>query len=179
MGSFFAFLSGSPFVYTGHFGLTPTQYSLAFSVNAIAFIGAAQFTGTVARRFGLRRMVMGALTYYLAMMMLLVAATLAGVDNLYFVIGGLFIAAAGLGLVVPSVAVLAMEHHGPRAGSASALLGTIQLIVAAAIIGVVGIASDGTVLRMLLIITVCAAIAFVFGLLSLVRAPHVVAAPAE
>ena len=67
MGSFFAFLSGSPFVYTGHFGLTPTQYSLAFSVNAIAFIGAAQFTGTVARRFGLRRMVMGALTYYLAM----------------------------------------------------------------------------------------------------------------
>ena len=28
-----------------HYGLTPTQYSLAFSVNAVSFIGASQFAG--------------------------------------------------------------------------------------------------------------------------------------
>src|SRR5262249_33569778 len=42
MASFFSFLAGSSFVYIGHFGLTPTQYSAAFSVNAIGFIGASQ-----------------------------------------------------------------------------------------------------------------------------------------
>ncbi len=45
MASFFAFLATSSFVYIGHYGLTPTQYSLAFSVNAIGFIGASQFAG--------------------------------------------------------------------------------------------------------------------------------------
>jgi DHA1 family bicyclomycin/chloramphenicol resistance-like MFS transporter len=179
MGSFFAFLSSSSFVYIEHFGLTPTQFSLAFSVNAIAFIGAAQLTGTVARRVGLRRMVMGALTYYFVVTSLLVAATLAGVDNLPFLIAGLFIAAGGMGLVVPSVAVLAMEHHCHRAGSASALLGTIQLIVAAGIIGIVGVISDGSVLRMVLMIAGSGAVAFVFGLLTLIRAPQAVPAPAE
>ena len=39
MSSFFAFLAGSSFVYIDHFGLTPTQYSLGFAVNAVAFIG--------------------------------------------------------------------------------------------------------------------------------------------
>jgi DHA1 family bicyclomycin/chloramphenicol resistance-like MFS transporter len=42
MSSFFAFLAGSSFVYIGHFGLSPTQYSLAFSANAVGFIGASQ-----------------------------------------------------------------------------------------------------------------------------------------
>ena len=44
MSSFFAFLASSSFIYIDHFGLTPTQYSLAFSVNAIGFIGASQFS---------------------------------------------------------------------------------------------------------------------------------------
>jgi DHA1 family bicyclomycin/chloramphenicol resistance-like MFS transporter len=179
MGSFFAFLSSSSFVYIDHYGLTPTEFSLAFSVNAIAFIGSAQLTGVIARRFGLRRMVMGALTYYFAVTALLVAATLAAVDSLPVLIAGLFIAAGGMGLVVPSVAVLALESNGHRAGSASAMLGTIQLIVAASIIGFVGVFSDGTSLRMVVMIAGCGAVAFVFGLLTLVRTPAPLAAPAE
>jgi len=179
MGSFFAFLSSSSFVYTEHFGLTPTQFSIAFAVNAIAFIGSAQLTGVIGRRLGLRRMVLSALTYYFVVTSFLVLATLAGVDNLSFLIVGLFIAAAGMGLVVPSVAVLAMEHHGPRAGSASALLGTIQLITAAGVIGIVGLVSDGSVLRMLLLIAGCGAVAFVVGLLTLTRAPQPVPVAAE
>ena len=47
MASFFAFLASSSFIYIDHFGLTPTQYSLAFSVNAIGFIGASQFAAAL------------------------------------------------------------------------------------------------------------------------------------
>ncbi len=60
MASFFVFLATSSFVYIGHYGLTPTQYSLAFSVNAIGFIGASQFAGLLGGRFGLARVVMAA-----------------------------------------------------------------------------------------------------------------------
>ncbi len=179
MSSFFAFLSSSSFIYINHFGLTPTQFGIAFAVNAIAFIGAAQLTHRIARRFGLRRMVMGGLTYYLATTWLLVLATLAGVDNIFFLIAALFVSAAGMGLVVPSVAVLALEHHGLRAGSASALLGTIQLTTAAAVIGIVGLVQDGSVLRMVVMIAGCGTIAFLFGLVTLNRAPQPVPAAAE
>jgi DHA1 family bicyclomycin/chloramphenicol resistance-like MFS transporter len=136
-------------------------------------------TGAIGRRLGLRRMVLSALTYYFAVTSVLVVATFAGIDNLFFLIAGLFIAAAGMGLVVPSVAVLAMEHHGPRAGSASALLGTVQLITAALVISIVGVVSDGSVLRMLLMIAGCGAVAFVIGLLTLTRVPQAVPAAAE
>ena len=53
MSSFFAFLASSSFVYIDHFGLTPTQYSVAFSANAIGFIGASQFAATLGARFGM------------------------------------------------------------------------------------------------------------------------------
>ena len=52
MSSFFAFLASSSFIYIDHFGLTPTQYSLGFSVNAIGFIGASQFSARLGARFG-------------------------------------------------------------------------------------------------------------------------------
>jgi DHA1 family bicyclomycin/chloramphenicol resistance-like MFS transporter len=42
MASFFAFLASSSFVYIEHYGLTPTAYSFAFSVNALGFIGGSQ-----------------------------------------------------------------------------------------------------------------------------------------
>jgi MFS transporter, DHA1 family, multidrug resistance protein len=42
MASFLVLLSMSSFVFIGHFGLTPTQYSLCFSVIAIGFIASTQ-----------------------------------------------------------------------------------------------------------------------------------------
>ena len=53
-----------------------------------------------------------------------------------------------MGLVIPSTAVLALEDYGPTAGTASALMGTLQLITGAVIVGVVGAFSNGTVLPM-------------------------------
>src|SRR4051812_46975682 len=57
MASFFAFLATSSFVYINHYGLSPTQYSMAFSVNAIGFIGASQFAASLGARFSMERMV--------------------------------------------------------------------------------------------------------------------------
>ena len=171
MASFFSFLAGSSFVYIEHFGLTPTQYSFAFSINAIAFIGTAQLTGHLGRRFGLPSVVSAALTFYLSATALLLILTLAGMDNMYVMGGLLFFGFGAMGLVIPSTAVLALENYGRTAGTAAALMGTLQLLVGAFLVAVVGLFSTGTSLPMVAAIAGCALVAFVLGRVTLHHSP--------
>jgi DHA1 family bicyclomycin/chloramphenicol resistance-like MFS transporter len=169
MSAFFSFLAGSSFVYIDHFGLTPTQYGLAFSVNAIAFIGSAQLTGRIGRRIGLQAMVRAASTFSAAVLLAVLAVTLAGLDNVAVLIVMLLPAFGGLGLVIPSTLALALENYGPTAGTAAALLGTLQLVTGAAVIAAVGLVSGGTVVPMVAAMAGCATVAFVIARLTLVR----------
>ena len=56
-----------------HYGLSPTLYSLFFSINAVAFIGMSQLTGLLTERFGLERVVRIAVVGYAATMVVLLA----------------------------------------------------------------------------------------------------------
>ncbi|WP_200941139.1 multidrug effflux MFS transporter [Afipia sp. Root123D2] len=167
MASFFAFLASSSFVYIDHFGLTPTQYSLAFSVNAISFIGASQFAAAIGGRFGMGRMVIGAVSMFSLLTLILLAITAAGSDSLVVLIAMLFAANAFLGLVIPSTMVLALEDHGPIAGIASALGGTLQMLTGGAMIAVASLFFDGTALPMVTIIAISGFGAFVLSVLTL------------
>ncbi|MEQ1770574.1 MAG: multidrug effflux MFS transporter [Devosia sp.] len=180
MSSFMAFLGNSSFIYINHYGLTPTQYSLAFSVNAVSFFAVSQATAWLVRRFGLNRVVKIAVTGYAGSMLTLFALYLAGFDSVWVLGAGMFIAFGFLGLVLPSTSVLAMEEQGEIAGSASALMGTIQMIVAAVVMGIVGAFSNGTAMPMVVGFAICATLAFVItqGTLS-GRSARVVAQPAE
>ena len=148
LAGFFVFLAGSPFVFIDHYGFTPTQYSLAFSFNAVAFIGASQFTATVGRRVGLVPMVKFAATASGLTIALLLAYYLFGGDDLRVLIALNFIASAFMGLVIPTVSVLALDEHGAIAGTASALMGTLQMLVGALAMGVVGLFANGQPLPM-------------------------------
>lgn len=167
MSSFFAFLASSSFIYIGHFGLTPTQYSLAFSVNAVGFIGASQFSGYLAERFGIARVVSVAVACYAAMSVVMVIVIASGVDSLAVLMVLLFVAFAWLGLVIPSTMVLSLEDHGPIAGMASALGGTLQMVTGAVMIVVASLFFNGTALPMVTTIAVCAVVAFVLSRLTL------------
>jgi DHA1 family bicyclomycin/chloramphenicol resistance-like MFS transporter len=167
MSSFFAFLANSSFVYIDHFGLTPTEYSVAFSVNAIGFIGASQFSALLAMRFGLSRVVMSAVTCYAAFAVLLFATRIAGIDSLPVLMTILFLAFACLGLVIPSTMVLALEEHGPIAGMASALGGTLQFLTGSLMIVISSAFFDGTSVPMVTTIVACALGAFTLARLTL------------
>ncbi|WP_066265582.1 multidrug effflux MFS transporter [Hydrogenophaga palleronii] len=150
MAGFFVYLAGSPFVLINHYGLTPVQYSLAFSFNAIAFIGASQFTAMLGRRFGLVRLVKAAATASGITMTALLAYYLAGGDELWVLITLYFIASAFMGLVIPTSSVLALEKHGAIAGTASALLGTLQMLAGAAAMAIVSLFANGEPLPMVI-----------------------------
>ncbi|MET0332018.1 MAG: multidrug effflux MFS transporter [Dyella sp.] len=167
VSSFFVYLANSSFVLIGHYGLTPAQYSMAFSINAIAFIGAAQFTGRLGGRFGLKNLVRVAVTGFAASMLLLALLFSAGMQQLPVMMSLLFVGYGFLGLVIPTTAVLTLEEHGRIAGTASALMGTLQFVTGAVVIALVGLFVDGTALPMLLGIAAVALIAFVLAQLTL------------
>jgi MFS transporter, DHA1 family, multidrug resistance protein len=156
MSSFFAFLASSSFVYIDHFGLTPTAYSIAFSVNAVGFISASQFAAALGERFGMVRVVTGAAALHAVFALILFALTAVGLDSLAVLIALLFFSFAFLGLVIPSTMVLALEDHGPIAGMASALGGTLQMVMGGVMIVIVSLFFDGTALPMVTTIAMCA-----------------------
>jgi DHA1 family bicyclomycin/chloramphenicol resistance-like MFS transporter len=161
LSSFFVYLSASSFVFIDHFGLTPFQYSLAFSFNAISFFAMAQLTGPLTDRYGLERIVRVATAGYMGFMALLFVLTVFGMDRLDVLMGLLFIGYGFLGLVMPTTSVLALDDHGPIAGAASALMGTLQFAAGVLAMAVVGYFFNGTVLPMVAGIAGCAFVAFV------------------
>jgi DHA1 family bicyclomycin/chloramphenicol resistance-like MFS transporter len=160
IASFFAFLANSSFLLIQHFGLTPRQYSLAFSLNAASFIGASQLTGWLGRRIGLQRVVRIGVSGFAVTMTTLFVVTLTGVDRLGALLPPLFVGYGFLGLVIPTTTVLALEDHGTIAGTASALIATLESLIGVAVIAVVGLFLDGTARPMMGGIAGCAVATF-------------------
>ena len=171
LAGFFVFLSTSSFVMMGHYHLSPAEYSLTFSVNAAAFFFSSQFNGWLAARFGLRPLVRPALIVYGVAMAILFALSRAGVDN-YFVLGAFFLLSnATLGILMPITSVLALSEHGPIAGTASSLLGTLQLAVGAAVMAVSSAIADGTIAPMVAGIAGCGLLTCLAGGFTLATRP--------
>ncbi len=167
ISSFFVYLSNSPFVLIEHYHLSPRLYSLCFSINAASFFAVAQLNGWLAMRFGLKRVVRTAVVAFAAVMLVLLALFAAGVDRLDVMAVLLFVGFGALGMVIPTTAVLALEEHGAIAGTASALMGTIQFVVGAVVMLIVGSFLNGTALPMVAGIAGCATLALLFAQVTL------------
>ncbi len=177
LSGFFVFLSNSSFVMMGRYHFTATEYSLAFSVNAAAFFFTSQFNGWLGARFGLAAMVRPALWGYAAALAVMCVLAAAGVDNYWAVGAPFFISNAFLGLVMPVTSVLALDAHGPIAGTAASLLSTLQLAVGAAVMAISGKFADGTLAPMVYAIAVCGLAAFATGMVTPIVGRSAGAAP--
>ncbi len=167
ISSFFAYLANSSFILIDHYGLTPRQYSIAFAANAASFIGVSQFTGRLSARFGLVPVVKVAVTAYALVMTALLAINLIGIERLDVMLVMLFVGFGFLGLVIPTTTVLALEEHGTIAGTASALMGTLQFVTGAAVMAITGLFVDGTARPMVAGIAACALLALFISWLTL------------
>lgn len=157
--AFFVYLANAAFVLIGHYGLSPFGFSLCFALNAGSLIGFSQFTARLTERFGLRRVILFSATGFATATVLLTCYLVAGTEQLWPLIVALFIGYGFLGLLMPSVTVLALANHGPRAGAASALMGSLQMIVGAAAMGSTGWLGDGRPVSMVAGIAICSTLA--------------------
>jgi DHA1 family bicyclomycin/chloramphenicol resistance-like MFS transporter len=174
--SFMVFISSAAFVYTGEYGLSPFGFSLAFAVNAIGFFAASQLAAPVGARLGTSRTIMLATGGFAVITSLLLVVTVMGYATLPVLVGGLFLGNACLGLVIPTVMVMALDDHGDIAGLASSLGGTLQMLSGGLMVSLAGPFFDGTATPMVATNAICGVIAFMIARLVLGSARAVNAA---
>ena len=140
----FAFIGGAPEVYIRQFGISPERFGLLFAISAVGFIATSQANPWLLHRLGARMVPMLALQVCAVAVLVLVLSVFTGVGGFLGIFLPGAVALACTGLIFPNAAVGAMSRHAARAGSASALMGTLQFSLAAAGSALVGALTDGT-----------------------------------
>jgi DHA1 family bicyclomycin/chloramphenicol resistance-like MFS transporter len=170
MSAFFVFIASASFVYTQSFGLTPAQFSLAFTVNAMGFIGASQIAPGLMRKHGALKIISLGVFGYAASMLALFALVLAGFGTFWVMVAGLVATFAFVGLVIPTAMVASLDDHGEIAGLASSLGGTLQMVAGGIMTAAAGPFFDGTPLPMVAAMMTCSLIALILLLVVTPRA---------
>ena len=143
MFGMFAYIGGSPPVFIQHLGFTPERYGMLFGLSAAMFIVGSQVAPRLLPRFGAPRVVRVASIVYVAAGLALLGAALLG-GGAVAVVAPVMVSMGCMGFIMPNAAVGALSRHAHQAGSASALMGTMQFTLAACSGLLVGALSDGT-----------------------------------
>lgn len=167
----FSFLSGSSYVFMDTLGLSEIAYGLAFGSIVLGYMLGTFLTGRLTLRFGIPRLIGVGGAVCLVSGLALTGVVLGGLLSVPAVIVPVFCYMAGTGLVLPNAWAGAAGPFPTMAGLASALLGFIQMAVAAAVGIAVGLLTDGSGLSM--------AVAIALGGLGAVVAHRLLVVPGE
>ncbi|HLG54708.1 MAG TPA: Bcr/CflA family multidrug efflux MFS transporter [Vicinamibacterales bacterium] len=155
-----AYIAGSPFVFIELFHVSPERYGLFFGTNAFGIIAASQINRWLAGRVPARRVVGVMLSVAMAASLVLLVNAYTGFGGFAGILVPLFCFITCHGFVLPNTTALAMAPHGREAGSASALLGTIQFVLGSTSGALVGAFANGTAVPLAAVIAGCGVAAF-------------------
>lgn len=153
----FSYISGSSFVLQDGYGVSPTVFSLLFGLNACGLIVLSQANGRLLDRYAPRRLLLVTLLVQVVAGGIVLTAALLG--SLAALIAGLFVLVGTIGMITPNGTALALDRHPERAGTAAALLGGIQSVIAAVAAPLVGFGDPGRGIPMALAIVSFALVA--------------------
>jgi DHA1 family bicyclomycin/chloramphenicol resistance-like MFS transporter len=142
--SFFAYLGGSPGVFEEIYHLGPAAYGAVFGCCAAGLIACSQINPMLVRRFGVGRVLSGSVRMLLAANTALLVLAFVRPAQWWVVALAVAVSISTNGFNTPNSTVGALSPHPAHAGSASALMGTLQFILGAVSGLLVGLASDGT-----------------------------------
>lgn len=157
----FAYITGSPFVLMNLFGLSEHHYTWVFAANAAAMIFTAQLNGWLLRTRSFEQILKPMLGGLLVIGGGLATVGLSHWGGLAALLGLLFMYVGALGMIQPNTTAGALAEQQARAGTASALLGTLQFTVAAVASATVSLLQDGTARPMTGVMAVCTLLAMV------------------
>jgi DHA1 family bicyclomycin/chloramphenicol resistance-like MFS transporter len=161
MAGMFAYIVGSPYVFMEHFHVTTARFGVVFGVNALGLVLAAQLNARLVRRFSSDAIIRKVLVIQVSAGFLLFAGTWWGFLGLYGVAALLFVYVSSVGCLFPNITAMAMAPQGARAGSASALIGVIQFVLAAVSASLIGAANSGAAVPMAVVIGICSVLAVI------------------
>ncbi len=157
----FAYLSGSPFVFMNLFGTTAQQYGIIFSIIASGLITCSQLNNFLLRKYTSAQISIVTLAVQTSIGILLFLGTLLGRLHLYSTIALMSIFLSCQGFTFPNSSALSMAPFTKNAGSASALMGALQMGFGALASALVGFSNAKTALPLTAIMAGCALLALV------------------
>lgn len=164
----FAYISGSPFVFIKLYGVPEQTYGLFFGLNALGLIAASQVNHRLLARWKSDAILSRILLIVAGFGIWLLTMAFTGWGGLWGLLPPLFGFVASLGFSSPNAIAGAMAHQAHRAGSASALLGTIQFGAATIAGSMVGAFHAHSAVPMAAVMSVCGVMALVLHRLMVV-----------
>lgn len=146
-GGFFAYLSGSSFVFQNIFQVSPQVYSLIFGGIGVGLMVAGALPARLAGRVPDEKMLQVAMLISLGGSVLLFVGFWFEV-GLAVILPILFLTITPLSVLGASSFSLALSRQGKNAGTASALLGFSSMILGGCMMPLVGIAGEHTAIPM-------------------------------
>jgi DHA1 family bicyclomycin/chloramphenicol resistance-like MFS transporter len=127
----FAYISGSPLLFMEIFQVKEETYGWIFAFLSIGFIGSSQVNTLMLRRYTSEQLIYAALILQVITALVFLTGSINGWFGLTETIILLFVFLCCLGFVSPNASALSLVPFTKNAGSASALMGAIQMGVGA------------------------------------------------
>ena len=122
----FCYISSASAVLMDGYHLSQQQFAFAFGFNAFGIIILSSLNKRLANKVSvINRLKIGGLIQVIGALIIVTAGLLATAP-LTLVMFGLFMTVSGIGFTGPNAMALAMSEQGARAGTASAIMGSMQ-----------------------------------------------------
>ncbi|WP_247235616.1 multidrug effflux MFS transporter [Telluribacter sp. SYSU D00476] len=151
----FAYLAGSPFIFMELYGVSEQQYGMIFALIAAGLIGCSQLNNRILRRYNSVQILKVVLFSQSLIGLLLILGIATNLIGLYGIIILILLFLSCQGFTFPNAAALAMAPFTKGAGSASALMGALQMTFGALASALVGVFFNETALPMAAIMAIC------------------------
>ena len=158
-GGLCAYISGSPHVFMELFRVSEKQYGWIFALIAIGIISASQLNNLALKYSTSERTIRLACIGQSCIGILFAILAFLGLSNLYLTVLLIFLFLGCQGFIFPNSSALSLAHFGHNAGSASALLGAVQMSVGAAASALVSLLQNNTALPMAAVMAGCSSAA--------------------
>jgi DHA1 family bicyclomycin/chloramphenicol resistance-like MFS transporter len=157
----FTYVAGSPVIFMEGFHLSPQAYSGIFAMLAVGFVGGSQVNVVLLKRFTSGQIFSRLLTVQVIAGLVFVAGAWAHIYGLAATLILFFIFLTCTGLTYPNAAALALAPFSKNAGSASALLGFLQLGIGAFISTGISMASSKDSFPMIALLAITSSLGLV------------------
>jgi DHA1 family bicyclomycin/chloramphenicol resistance-like MFS transporter len=152
----YAYIGGSPYVFMEIYKVNEKQYGWIFALIAMGLIGASQINSVLLKNYTSEQLIKVALACQCVIGAAMVLITLLGWNDVFITIFLLFIFLSSQGFIFPNASALSLASFGHNAGSASALMGAIQMGIGACTSALVSILQNHTALPMTGVMACCA-----------------------
>lgn len=146
------YVASSPIIFMEVFHVSVQRFGAIFAGLATGFIGSNQINVFLLRRFSSEQIFRATLLIECPVAVLLLAGTAAGWFGLPATLVLLFITLSSLGLAYPNAAALALVPFDRNIGSASAMLGFLQIGVSGLASASVGLFDSHTLMPVALVL---------------------------